>query len=368
MKKLNHARIQGYKVALEKAYAYYLDHQREDGSFLPKEESLCQPYNCYALLSLAGASTAAKKYHDWLASCMLDRRDGLQYVPQDTVWATHTTYFKGWVAYGAHLFGFYDQSLRAVGGLERYIDHETGGVYVTEKGAERRTVTSFFRGAPTAMAMLATGRLGQAHKIGESMLRTIFEQPDPENQFYGYQDGKTGRVVTSAELYSPPIFGFEDWKDASHPVYDEHEMDAYCFLIDANKDNQSWALFGPPLAFLLGMYELTADRRYLDGSMQIFELFWKSRPHNSTRFISSCKILQGLPQMYLATGDERVLTGVTELADYLTEMQQPEGFWVKETLTGLNRPAAIEEQGEWLRLVQIGDCGLSLANVQKYLG
>ena len=48
-----------------------------------------------------------------------------------------------------------------------------------------------------------------------------------------------------------------------------------------------------------------------------------------------------------------------------------EGFWVKETIQGLGREVSLEEQeekGPWIKLCQIGDCGLSLQNVLKWLG
>ena len=71
--------------------------------------------------------------------------------------------------------------------------------------------------------------------------------------------------------------------------------------------------------------------------------------------------------MYLKTGDERILQCIEELSDYLCSRQHPNGFWVKETLPGLNRNATLEEQGQWLRVIQLADCALSIANVLKHL-
>lgn len=373
MKSLDKNKLDNYKRSFDKGVAYYLVAQKEDGSFLDIEANktrktyLCQPYNCFALLYFAGAHTAAQKYREWFSKNLIDERDGLQIVDNNSVWATHTTYFKGWCVYGAHLFNFYEQSLKVVSGLDRFIDYESGGVYLTEKGAIRRTVTSFTRGAPIAMAMLATGRMHEAHKIGEYMLSVLRQQPEPKDKIYTYADAKTGKIITQAETYDPPIFDFME-DDKPSLAFDENEMDSLNFCLDSSRDYQAWALFGPPLNFLVGMYDYTADKRYLDGCMQIFEVYYRSRSHHSTRFVSSCKILQGLPQLYLKTGDERILTCIEELCDYLCEMQHPEGFWVKETLPDMERMITADEQSDWIRLVQIGDCALSLSNIIKHLG
>lgn len=370
MRILQEQEIKKYSDSVRCGVEYVLASQNENGWIQPKGEKpeVVLTYNIATMLCQSGELSAALRYMEYIWENMCDARDGLQLVHQDTPWATHTTYFKGWLAYAAHQLGFYKKSLKIAAALDRFVDHETGGVYVTERGARERTVTSFFRGAPVAMAMLITGRMDMAHKIGESMLRTIFTQPEPDKKFYAYQDGKTGVVITEAELYEPPIFGFEKSANEERKVFDEYEMDPVCFCIDTDKDNQGWALYGPPLNFLMGMYDATGDKRYLDGCMQIFELFWNSRPHNSTHLVSSCKILQGLPQMYLATKDERVLTAIRELSDYLCDMQAPEGYWTKERFPGIERELTPEEQQEWVKPGQIGDCGLSLQNVLKWLG
>lgn len=372
MKYLSENEILRYSSAIKRGVDYVLRNQRPSGWLQEPEEApdIVLVYNIPTLLCQAGELAAARKFCEYVSKNLSDSRDGLPKVYQNTNWATHTTYFKGWWVYGCHQLGFYDQSLKLVHTLDKYVDYETGGVYVTDRGAKERTVTSFFRGAPTAMAMMITGRMDMAHKIGESMLRTIFNQPDPD-KFYAYQDGKTGEIVTSGELYDPAIFGYEDsLKEAAKP-YDEYEMDPACFCTDVNEDYQAWALYGPPLNFLMGMYYATNDKRYLNGCMHIFELYWKNRPGHSTRYICACKVLQGLPQLYLATGDERIMTSIRELCDYLCEKQYPEGFWVKDTLQGLGREATLEEQeagGSWIKICQIGDCGLSLQNVLKWLG
>lgn len=372
MKYLTDAEIARYSAAIQRGIDYVLRCQRPSGWLQPDDQKpdVVLTYNIPTFLCQSGQLAAARRFFEYMNAQLSDPYDGLPAVDPNTVWATHTTYFKGWVAYGAHQLGFYDTSLKLVHTLDRFIDRETGGVYVTEKGARNRTVTSFFRGAPIAMAMMITGRMDMAHRIGESLLRQIFNQPDPD-KFYGYQDGKTGKVVTDGVIYTPAIYGYEPSADEEPMVFDEFEMDQACFCSDVTQDYQGWALYGPTLNFLMGMYYATDDRRYLDGSMQVFELFWRNRPGHSTEYVSSCKILQGLPQMYRATKDERILTAIRELSDYLCKMQHEEGFWVKETIQGLGREVSLEEQeekGPWIKLCQIGDCGLSLQNVLKWLG
>ena len=366
MRKISEEKIMHYKVSLDKAVSYFLSCQYPDGAFLsPEDMNDSQPYNCYTLLYLAGAFSAARKYHDWLANNLIDPTDGLQRVLQDSVWATHTTYFKGWVAYGAHQCGFYDQSIRVVGSLNRFIDHEHGGVYITEKGAKRRSVTSFHHGAPVGMAMLITGNMREAHRIGEHMLRMLREQPEPHLSFYGYADGKTGDIITSGDLYDPPYLGAAG--NEVIKVFDEYEMDTGHLCLDSRKDYQGWAILGPPLNFMIGMYYATGDKRYLDGCLQLFEVFFNGRDHYSTNYISSCKILQGLPQMYLETGDERIILSIEELSDFLCNTQNSKGFWGKDFLSGEELALKPEDQQQWIRISQLGDCALSIANVVKFM-
>ncbi len=356
-----------YSESVRKGVDYVLGSQKKNGWIADEAPEPVLTYNVLTMLAQSGELDAARRFAEFVSENMADPADGLPAVGQDTVWATHTAYFKGWFVYGCHQLGFYDKSLRLVHSLDRFVNPLTGGVHVTEKGARERTVTSFFRGAPVAMAMLITGRMDMACRIGESMLRTVFEQPDPD-KFYAYQDGRSGRIITEGKLYEPPIFGYENSVNEEAPVYDENEMDPVCFCTDANEDYQAWALYGPPMNFMAGMYDATGDRRYLDANLQIFERFWKNRPHYSTKFICSCKILQALPQVYLATKDERILVSIKELCRYIAEKQYPEGYWIKDTLQGLGREATPEEQAWWIKPCQAGDCVLSLQNVIKWLG
>ncbi|MBQ7581729.1 MAG: hypothetical protein IJU25_02800, partial [Lachnospiraceae bacterium] len=158
---LSDEQIRRYQMAVDKGVQFVIDSQREDGWVEPEGTPLevVLTYNLATMLCQAGKLAEARRYVDFISENMSDPYDGLQKVDQDSVWATHTAYFKGWRVYGCHQLGMYDISLKLVHTLDRFVNPVTGGVHVTEKGARNRTVTSFFRGAPVAMAMLITGRM-----------------------------------------------------------------------------------------------------------------------------------------------------------------------------------------------------------------
>lgn len=360
MRKLTCEQVERYTKSIEKSFHAYATLQKEDGSFGLNHASY---YNAFYMLYLAGDWTAARRLHAWTSKELVGG-DGLHDIEstQDDChgyWVKRGTYLKAWHVVGAHLCGFYDQSLKAADSLMRYVDVEHGGCYMDDDGRARRTLMCFSTSGSVGRALLAVGKRYEAYRVAEWMLKMIDEQPDLETGFYEYMDAHTGKIVTDANPVSP------------YYTKDDFDPDLFCYW---NKTGpQGWAMFGPTTDFLAGMYQMTGDARYLDGMMKIFNLFYDNEAYGSLSFIASGKMLQGLPVLYLATGDERILDACVKLCDYLVSIQKPSGVWIGDSgsieaymATGLSREAA-EYANLFELAAQTADEVISIMAVLKYL-
>ena len=97
-------------------------------------------------------------------------------------------------------------------------------------------------------------------------------------------------------------------------------------FVDATKPKQIYYNPGIAMIFLTRLYMATLEAKYLSTASEIFE-FTLRCADDAYRTPPSGKSGLGCALLYDITGDIRARDKAIELADYLVEIQHPDGAW-----------------------------------------
>jgi hypothetical protein len=172
------------------------------------------------------------------------------------------------------------------------------------------------------LALLACGFVAEASRAGDFILRLLEAQPRPG--CYYYTSWKTGAGLMT-----------DVWGEGEQSPLGGRKH--YCLSTEADPLTELTWLIGKPMKFLAKLYDQTADRKYLDGAVELFDFFHRlgdGRWHNT----GSCKIMWGGAELYRHTGERRFAETAERIFDSLCQSQNPSGFWVHTVWGG--RPEA----------------------------
>jgi len=97
-------------------------------------------------------------------------------------------------------------------------------------------------------------------------------------------------------------------------------------FVDATKPKQIYYNPGIAVILLVRLYTATLDEKYLSAAREIFE-FTLRCAKDAYQTPPSGKSGLGCALLYDITGDVRARGKAMELADYLVEIQHPDGAW-----------------------------------------
>ena len=223
------------------------------------------------------------------------------------------TYREAWLVWGCHMAGAYDMSLPGADRLQRNLDPQTGGAFVTEGS---RTVDWGLTCAAIA-ALLATGRVEQAVRAGGIIGQMIEAQPDPDRMVMRWNPGE----------------GLAD--PASFPT-------TYGWIVAPQAGNQVYWYLGFALYAFARLHAATGDRTWLSLADRVLVFVLRCEPDFQENMNTS-KLAWGAAQMFAQTGDERYRSLALGIADWMVESQTPEGVWVRKRreMTAAEQPVPI---------------------------
>ena len=98
----------------------------------------------------------------------------------------------------------------------------------------------------------------------------------------------------------------------------------YCY-ISRVEGKQAYWIWAWPMNVMLAVYEYTADKKYLDGAIAIWE--WLASAHeDSFHFTTAGKDGWGSAMLYRTTGDKRYLEKCLSQMDFILSHQQAGGW------------------------------------------
>jgi len=229
--------------------------------------------------------------------------------------ANRYVYTNGWIVTGLQRMGAYYPARRGLEFLCKMQDPETGGFYSAYDIAEKLPDTKYVDTSSTSaagFALLACGQEERAIQAGEFILKHLSCQPELNRYFFSSWAVGSG-VRTD-------VFGDDD----QNSVYGRKQV---CLDLKGDPHSELIWLLGKPMKFLCRLYELTRDKRYLEGAITLFECF-EVMEESKYENLSSCKIMWGGSELYRYTGEEKFGEISCRMMKSICDMQDPSGVWL----------------------------------------
>ena len=211
--------------------------------------------------------------------------------------------------------GAYDIARKGLEFVLKFQDPRHGGFYYAfDPGTlaiDKRLMDSSSTSS-AGIACLACGRMEEARRAGDFLLRLLELQPEPDTYFFSCMK-PDGTLHTD-------VMGIENQWDAN-------SRKQKC--LSARHDGLSeltW-LIGKPTKFLTRLYTATGDNRYLEGARRCFWFFHKLDSRAWTNY-ASCKTMWAGAELYRITGEKAFAETATRLLDFYCRTQSPSGCWV----------------------------------------
>ena len=224
-------------------------------------------------------------------------------------------YPNGWLIVGMQKAGAYDVVQKALEFILRFQDPRHGGFYYAFDPKTKQIDKSLMDSSSTSsagMALLMAGRLAEARRAGDFILRLLDLQPQPD-QYYFSCMRPDGALHTD-------VFATED-------QWDPNSRKQKCLSAQADGLNELTWLIGKPTKFLTRLYTATGQAKYLEGAKKAFFFFHKLHP-NAWKNYASCKTMWAGAELYRITGETVFADTATRLLDFYCQTQAPSGAWV----------------------------------------
>ena len=224
-------------------------------------------------------------------------------------------YPNGWIIAGAQRLGVYDIARVGLGFIEPFQDPAHGGFYYTFDPAAGRIDRGLMDSSSTSsagLALLACGRLEQAMRAGDFILRLLDAQSEPDRYFFSCMK-PDGTLETD-------VFAGED-------KWDPNGRKQKCLSAEADAGAELTWLIGKPTKFLTRLATATGEQRYLRGARAGFDFFHRLQENAWTNY-ASCKTMWAGAELYRLTGEARFAETAIRILDFFADSQLPSGGWV----------------------------------------
>ena len=297
-------RRERYRAAVRKARSWLTGNEREDGSYGPRASSLEDLATAGMCLGLMGCPDHVGRLLRYIQKNYFLEDGSFRQDTNDDIQSEYA-YTPSWVVVSAHLNGYFDISMLAMANILRFQDAQSGGLFGHPKHQQAKAgVIGPAVTGVAATAALVTGHLEAARKMGDYFLHLIALQPDLQNRFYPFYDTRQGLVTQGAPELGPTYFG----------------------TFERKQPKQHYWLLGFFLAILSDLYLATRQKKYLDGALTMYEFSMGCQPDLYSNTLNH-KFLWGCARLYRATGNPKHLETALRVADFLTDIQDPEGTW-----------------------------------------
>ncbi len=208
-----------------------------------------------------------------------------------------------WVIIGAHKIGRFDLSVPGAGFLLSYQDPKSGGFcneapYPKGGGLEDSLTTS-----ACGLAVLTAGRVEEASRAGDFLVRLVDDQPEVKERFYAAYDARKRGLVRQFE-----------------------EPEAVFRVVETDIKEQFYFMVGLPIAFLAKLYLATRDRRYLAAAKEYYA-FTRRCTDYAYHYPASGKSGFAAAILSRISGSREVADSARDQLTFYSETQARTGSW-----------------------------------------
>lgn len=224
-------------------------------------------------------------------------------------------YSNGWLISGLQKLGAYDLAAKGLAFILQFQDEEHGGFYFSYDLEHNSVDSRLMDSSSTSsagMACITCGRVAEARRAGDFILRLFELQPQPDDTYFSCMKAD-GSLLTD-------VF-------ASENQWDPDSRKQKCLSAKADGGSELTWLIGKPTKFLSRLYSVTGETKYLEGAIHAFEFFHKLDGRAWTNY-ASCKTMWAGAELYRLTGGSEFAETALRILEYYCQTQSPSGTWV----------------------------------------
>jgi hypothetical protein len=304
--------------AIERGLSWLGRHEEE----IAQLEDLSAHYKAPYLYAVLGDPLLARRYVERIRNRYLQADGDFRTASSEKGWAhlkcspaNRYVYSNGWIIVGLRKLGVYGMAQQGLDFVGQFQATELGGFYSRFDVATGDVDSRYLDSSSTSsagLALLACGKTEEAVRAGDFILHLLDAQPEPER--YYFSSWKVGSGLMT------DVWGDED----QNALYGRKQ---YCLSTEADPLGELTWLIGKPMKFLCKLYDQTAENRFLEGAIGLFDFFHQlgeARWHN----YASCKIMWAGAELYRHTGEPRFARTAARFLEWLCETQYPSGLWL----------------------------------------
>lgn len=206
---------------------------------------------------------------------------------------------------GAHMLAQYDLSLGLVDSICSWQDQISGGFAndALDDGTGSDEMDIPYAAGP-GLALLATGRLGEARRVAAFLDLIYSAQPALPDRFYCFWSRRDQRPIVESDAAFQPRF-----------------------VVDQHADRmQRWTIGGIAAGFLGRLYLADPQAEYLDLARR-YQAFSMQATSAQFGYPSVCKSSWGASLLYQITGEQVYLDWLRQMAAWYLDGQETDGWW-----------------------------------------
>ncbi|MCX4027017.1 hypothetical protein H0A36_13415 [Endozoicomonas sp. SM1973] len=296
-------RIDQYQAAIKKSYDY-LTNRLSPEMIHAGEVDLSSIYKYPTLLLLAGKQPQCEHFIEAIKQYYFKEDGDFLTYPElksvNTILDSYQPYMNGWLAIAAHKLERFDISIHAYEFLHNFLNPKLGGYSNGCKKTKGSLQVDLFTTAHLGRVSLCIGGIDMAIKAADCIVHGLKMQP--------YSDRLLFKMDTDGHLISS---------------FNEDESSFYC--VNKAEKKQLYFLLGYPAAFLLDIYQATAEEHYLDFALDL--LGFACGCHGIQESLFSHKVAWAAAKATRLTGDLVYSEFALSILDYIIENQSNAGCW-----------------------------------------
>jgi hypothetical protein len=304
------------------AIARALGWLRQHDTHISQTEDLIAHYKAPYLYAVLGDPVRARYYVDRMSTHYLQPDGDFRTARLNKGWAdapvmpaVRYLYPNGWIVVGLRKLGAYGPAARGVEFMRRFQSPALGGFFSRFDVPSGQVDTRYLDTSSTAaggLALLACGFTQEAARAGDFILRLLEAQPQPDRHLYTSWEAGEGLMS-------------DVWREGDARLPGGRKQ--FCLSVEADPLKELTWLAGKAMKFLAKLYDQTAEIKYLDGAIALFDFFHhlgEGRWQNT----GSCKIMWSSAELYRHTGAQRFADTAQGICHALCQTQHPSGLWV----------------------------------------
>ena len=214
-------------------------------------------------------------------------------------------YQNAWLMRGAAALYWFGLARRTLDFMNTQREPTSGGYYTIVNS--KTGIMDSNSIAVGAYSCILGGQLDKARQSCDFLLRLLGNQKD------------AGILWSRCRKDGQPITDLSDVQPKNHRYV----------RVSATEPEQAYWIWGWPMNEMIALYELTGEKKYLDGAIKIFDFLAASHAH-AFGFTTSGKNAWGAAKLFRITGDKRYLDKAMSQMQYILDHQHADGYMLGE--------------------------------------